>query len=315
LQNDHEGAREILKALEKLDVATEAPIVSEEGLINQYEGQEVLTPQVAEKVKEISIVYEEFENLAEGKDAHLFAELSKIMATYNEGTLARELADTSIKEDVSYIDAWILRGYAQMLMRDFHLAEADLRNAYELDPLRPETQYFLALSLYEQDKWDEAALFFEKALEHDFEFSAEDTDPEKFVSAIHTAVDLLKKPEVALEFSQILYEQDTTDLMAANVHGWALIANEKYVEAGQVLEAAQKLDPQNPRTYLNLGLLFEEQDKPEEAKRYYKKCYELGKDLTDYNSIVNLAVDKYNQLVEADRPEAPAAPVNPPNSP
>ena len=344
LQNDHDGAREILKNLQKLEVITEDPIVSEAGLIDPYEGQRVLTSDVAVKIKELSIVYEEFDNLAEGKNAHLFAELAKVLATHNEGSLARELADTSIKEDVSYIDAWILRGYAQMLLRDFHLAELDLRHAYELDPLRPETQYFLALSLYEQQKLDEAALFFEKALDYDFEFSAEvrwklldifsaqqkydqvielyrdlldyDTESDKFISAIHTAVDLLKQPSVALEFSTILYEQDPEDVMAANVHGWALIANEKYVEAGQILEAAREAEPQNPRTYLNLGLLFEEQNKFDEAKRYYKKCYELGKENAEYNSVVNLAVDKYNQLIESEeRPASPAAPINPPSSP
>lgn len=343
LQNDHEGAREILKNLQKLDVATQDPIISEDGLIDPYEGEVVLTPETSEKVKEVAIVYEEFDALAEGDNAHLFAELSKVLSTYNEGTLARELADIAIKEEVGYIDAWILRGYAQMLLHDYHLAEADLRHAYELDPLRAQTQYFLALSLYEQSKFEEAALFFEKALEHDFEFSAEvrwklldifsqqgkydqvielyrdlldyDTEPEKFISAIHTAVDILKQPAVALEFSQILYDQDPKDLLAANVHGWALIANEKYVEAGQILETARLQDPQNPRTYLNLGLLFEEQDKIDDAKTYYKKCYELGKDLPQYTSVVNVSVDKYNQLVEAERPESPTAPDNPPSSP
>jgi tetratricopeptide (TPR) repeat protein len=344
LQNNHDGAKEILKNLQQLDVATKAPIVSEDGLIDPYEGERVLTSAVAVKIKELSIVYEEFENLAEGKNAHLYAEMAKVLATYNEGTLARELADTAIKEDVSYIDAWILRGYSQMLLRDYARAELDLRQAYELDPLRPETQYFLALTLYEQEKLDEAALFFEKALDYDFEFSAEvrwklldifssqqkydqvielyrdlldyDTESERFISAIHTAVDLLKQPSVALEFSQILYEQDPSDIMAANVHGWALIANAKYVEAGQILEAAREADPQNPRTYLNLGLLFEEQNKIEDAKRYYKKCYELGSTDAEYNSIVNLAVDKYNQLIDADeKPTAPIAPVNAPSSP
>ncbi len=344
LQNNHEGAREILKQLQQLEVITKAPIVSESGLIDPYEGERVLTSDVAVKIKELSIVYEEFENLAEGKNAHLYAEMAKVLATYNEGTLARELADTAIKEDVTYIDAWILRGYSQMLLRDYPRAELDLRQAYELDPLRPETQYFLALALYEQQKLDEAALFFEKALDYDFEFSAEvrwklldifssqqkydqviklyrdlldyDTESERFISAIHTAVDLLKQPSIALEFSEILYQKDPSDTMAANVHAWALIANEKYVEAGQILETAQAQDPQNPRTYLNLGLLFEEQNKFDDAKRYYKKCYELGKDDAEYNSIVNLAVDKYNQLVESDeKPTAPTAPLIPASSP
>ncbi len=344
LQNDHEGTKAILKELQKIPVDKKDFVVTEDTIEQKTDEEKyVLAPEIGNKISKFAIAYEEFETLSEGKNAHLFATLSKILAENNEAVLGREFADTAIKEDVSYIDAWILRGYTELLLENTDSAEEDLRHAYELDPLRPETQYFLALALYEQKKYTEAALFFEKALDYNFEFSAEvrwklleifsiqkkydqvinlykqlldyDADSQKFVSAVHTAVDLLKKPEVALEFSEILIEKNPDDVFALNIHGWALIANTQYVLASQTLEKAKTLAPSNPRTYLNLGLLYEEQSLFDKAKEMYKRCYELGKENPEYLGIVNLAVEKYNQLLEQERPESREASANPPSSP
>ena len=61
------------------------------------------------------------------------------------------------------------------------------------------------------------------------------------------------------------------------MHAWALIANKNFLEAENWLNAAKEIDPKNPRTFLNLGLLAEEQARFEDAKSFYKKSYELGK--------------------------------------
>ena len=343
LQNDHESARATLKEISKIKVREKEFIVEAGGLTEAENQEPFLLPAVAQKIADIKNIYLEFDELVEAKDAHLFATLSKSLAEHNEGLLAREFADVAIKEDVHYIDGWLLRGYAQLVLQDFLAAEKDFRQAYELDPLRPETQYFLALSLYEQQKYPEAALFFEKALDYEFEFSAEvrwklleifsaqkkytqvidlyrqlldyNTEAEKFINAVHTAVDLLKKPKVALEFSQILIDENPEEPFVLNIHAWALLANEKYVEAKQYLEKSLSLDKENPRTYLNLGLLYEKQRQFPKAKEMYKKSYDLGSDRPEFVGVVNLAVEKHNALLEEERPEIPAIPENPPNSP
>ncbi len=339
LQNDHAGAQEILKELVYL------PARSDNWTDSATKREQVLGSFSA-KVQDLLAVYEEFKNLSEGKNPHLFGLIGKVLAEHNENILAKKFAEVAIKEDIDYVDAWIVRGFANLQLGIDADAIQDLRHAYELDPIRPQTHYFLALALHKVGQDEEAILFFEKSLENDFEFSDEvrwklvelftaqkkydrvielyqslldtDSEPQQFVSAIHTAVDILKKPEIALEFAQKLIDDEPESSFALNMYGWALTVNKKFVQAEQILEKAQEIDPENPRTYLNLGLLNEEQAKFSEAKEFYKKSYDLGKDLEGENAtaVTNLAAEKYNELIaKTERPEEQEAPVNPENSP
>jgi tetratricopeptide (TPR) repeat protein len=339
LQNDHATAKTILAELQGLptrsDHWTDSVIKREESM-----------GAFGEKVKALENVYNEFENLSEGQNPHLFGLIGKVLAEYNENILAYKFAEVAIKEDIDYVDAWIVRGFANLQLGESEVALQDLRHAYELDPIRPQTHYFLALALNKVGEDEEAILFFEKSLEHDFEFSDEvrwklvelftaqkkydrvielyqslldtDSEPQKFVSAIHTAVNILKQPAIALEFAERLVQDDPESSFALNMHGWALVVNKKFVQAEKVLAKAKRIDPENPRTFLNLGLLYEEQAKFSEAKEFYKKSYDLGKDTEgdSATSITNLAAEKYNQLIaRIEKPEEQEAPVNPKNSP
>jgi len=330
LQNNHTQAREILERLQRVDVKSKDFIVTNYGIVEAESDivEDFIRVEESQKIRDVLVVYEEFDELAESKNAHLFAEISQALAQNDEAFLAREFADVAIKEDVTYIDAWILRGYSNLLIENYSGALEDLRYAYELDPIRPEVHYFLALALYESSKYDEAALFFEKALEYDFQFSEEvrwklleifarqkkydqvielyqqllnyDTEPEKFTSAVHTAVDLLGQPEVALEFTQILIDKDPNNVFSINTHAWALIANDQLDQAETLLAQAKEIEPKNPRTFLNLGLLAETNQDSEAAKEAYLKAYELGKESNQYVSVANLAVGKYNAIVDKE---------------
>jgi tetratricopeptide (TPR) repeat protein len=321
LQNDHNGAMAIFASLQGL-------------------------PTSSEKAEAVYHAYNEFEGLNEGKNPHLFGLIGKVLAEHNENILAHKFAEIAIKEDIDYVDAWIVRGFANLQLGENEVALQDLRHAYELDPIRPQTHYFLALALHKVGEDEEAILFFEKSLEHDFEFSDEvrwklvelftaqknydrviglytdlldtDSEPQKFVSAIHTAVNILQKPELALDFAERLIQADPESSFALNMYGWALVVNKKFVQAEKVLNKAERIDPENPRTFLNLGLLHEEQAKFSEAKELYKKSYDLGKDLEGEaaTAVTNLAAGKYNELLaRTEKPEEQEAPVNPKNSP
>jgi len=339
LQNDHNGAKAILEELQSLpaqsDNWTDSPTKREQTL-----------PSFEEKVEAVRTAYDEFENLNEGKSPHLFGLIGKVLAEHNENILAHKFAEIAIKEDVNYVDAWIVRGFANLQLGENEVALQDLRHAYELDPIRPQTHYFLALALHKVGEDDEAILFFEKSLEHDFEFSDEvrwklvelftaqknydrvielytdlldtDSEPQKFVSAIHTAIDILQKPELALEFAERLIQDDPESSFALNMYGWALVVNKQFIQAEKVITKAERIDPENPRTFLNLGLLNEEQSEFAKAKELYKKSYDLGKDLKGEaaTAVTNLAAGKYNELLaRTEKPEEQEAPVNPKNSP
>ena len=343
LQNDHTVALETLKQLRKLPVKIETLSVTADGVA---EVEDELEPRIhvdyAEKAKEVIYIYEEFEEFSDGKMPHLFALIAKNLAENGEIHLAREFATTALKEDDQYVDAWVIQGYAEFMLHNYEQALLDLREAYKLDPIRPETHYFLALVLEKLNQAAEAALFFEKSLENEFEFTnevkwklieiftkqkkyervaalyrdvvAENPDPNEFVSVINTSINVLKNPELALEISASLLDEKPENLLAMNLNGWALIANKQFVEARAVLEEALRLSPENPRTNLNMGLLAEQQNDFSAALEWYKKSYDFGKD-QPFNSVTNLAAERYNQLLEQKSPEAQENTGRPSNSP
>jgi Flp pilus assembly protein TadD len=133
-----------------------------------------------------------------------------------------------------------------------------------------------------------------------------------FTSAIHTAVDLMNQPEKALEFTQERLLQSPDSTFALNMHGWALIANKNFDEAEIVLNQALKLEPDSPRTYLNLGLLHEELEDFERAKKMYQQAYQLGQKNPALSSLTNLAAEQYNTLTQQTNPVERSRPENSP---
>lgn len=346
LQNDHKQAREILTQLSTVPVLEIDFEVTESGIEEHIDAEDektMLRPEMQTKVLDVLSAYEEFDVYHDAQSAHLLALIGKALAQNSESTLAKSFADRAIKEDTAYVDAWIVRGYANLLLGNTVEAVDDLKQAYNLDPIRPQTHYFLALALSANEQDDEASLFFEKALEHQFEFSDDvrwklvtiflergkydrvidlysdlltpESDEQSFIQALHISIDVLQKPEKALEFADILYEENPQDPFAMNLRGWALIASNRLVEAEEILTDAQEIDPEYARTYLNLGTLAEVEEEYEEAKNFYKRAYELGRG-NGQTVVANLAAERYNTLIQnQDRPESPAAPENPPSSP
>lgn len=325
LQNDHKEAKGILLALSELPIQ-EPLSLEEEGVVEQ-EMNEALTPELAQKIKATQNVYAEFEQFADGEDPHLFALLAKALAENNEPILARAFANVAIREDISYVDAWMLRGYANFLLNNIPSALEDLRHAYQLDPVRPEVEYFLALTLEKSGEKTEAALFYEKLLTREFMYKSEvrwklitllteshevdrvialyqeqaqeEPAPSKFVSALHTIINVLHRPEDALVITEILLTKQPNNVLALNLRAWALIETEQFTDAETLLTMAEKINPKNPRTQLNFGLLNERKGNPVAAREFYKKCYELGEG-KPFNSVVELAVERYNTLLKRD---------------
>lgn len=337
LQNNHTEAKQLLTNLGKLSV--QDPLVLDDEGVKEEEMDMALTPELAQKVDALQEVYAQFAQFADGKDPHLFALLAKALAENNEPILARSFADVSIREDIAYVDAWMLRGYANFLLNNFPSALDDLRHAYQLDPVRPEVEYFLALTLEKSGEKTEAALFFEKLLTRDFPYKSEvrwklisllteaqDIDrvielyqeqaseepaPSKFVSGLHTLIDVLHRPQDALGITETLLKNQPENVLALNLRAWALIETQQLTEAEILLKKAENLNPENPRTQLNFGLLKEREGKPVAAREFYKKCYELGEG-QPYNSVVELAVERYNALIKQDLEAANKAPASSP---
>jgi tetratricopeptide (TPR) repeat protein len=216
-------------------------------------------------------------------------------------------------------------------MEDYTNALEDLRQAYDLDPSRPEVYYFLALALEKSGNLPEAALFFEKSLEFDFEFSREirwklisilidqkkydkvielykdlakdapKQEQEKFVSATANLINILKNPQAAVEIAKTLNENNPDDVLSLNLEAWALIESGDLDEAEIVLTKTLKLNEENPRTALNFGVLYEAHGDYSLAREWYKKSYEHGMG-RGFDEIINTAADKFNNLVDKENP-------------
>jgi len=325
LQNDHETAKSLLADLQDLPIRD--PLVLGADGVTEVEMENAITPKIAEKATALQEVYTQFDQFADGEDPHLFALLAKALAENNEPILARSFADVAIREDISYVDAWMLRGYAHLLLDNIPSALKDLRHAYKLDPIRPEVEYFLALALEKNGETTEAALFYEKLLTRDFPYETEvrwklidllsaqhemdrvvelyqeqallEPAPVKYISALHALINVLKRPEEALTLTETLLEKQPENVLSLNLRAWALIESGQFAVAKSMLEKAETINPENPRTQLNFGLLNEREGNPVAAREFYKKCYELGQG-KPFNSVVELAVERYNILLSRD---------------
>lgn len=361
LQNNHEKAKEIYQQILTYDQEKEAPpveeevtteAVPEESLVAEEPTQPETPPKTTEtfiseqlqtKTEALLGTYKAFDLVNDGKNPHLFALFSKTLAQYRELHLAKAFAEESLKEDVRYIDAWVLRGYSSLLLGETESALKDLEYANEQAPERSNTHYFLGLAYYEVGRNKEAILYFEKVLQDDFEYGdslrekliqlyieekeyekviglygellLENDNPKDHIPPLQMAIEVINRPEIALEFTKKLIQQNPSDFLSYNFHAWALIANQRFTEAQSALDTALELKPNNPGSYLYLGLLYEEQGKTQQALEAYKKSYEYGADGPEIG-ITRLAAEKHNQLLEQqEKPEAPEAPKRSANSP
>ncbi|MDG2194043.1 MAG: tetratricopeptide repeat protein [Polaribacter sp.] len=73
----------------------------------------------------------------------------------------------------------------------------------------------------------------------------------------------------------------------------------KMEEFGQLMKEAVVKDPTNPNLYFNLGVVTYNQERTEEAKKYYLKAIELKSDYVDaYMNLAILILDKDVKIVE-----------------
>lgn len=323
LQNNHTKAQKILEIVAELPEEPYRLSVGSDG-VHEENIHKTLTPELKSVVQGLLNRYEEFSLLSEGKNAHLFVLLGKELASLDESQLVRGFADVAVTDDTGYIDAWTLRGYSYFLEHNFDSALKDFHQAYRLDPVRPQTHYFMALILSELGRTKEAIAFFEKALESDFEFSQElewrlatllakeehfdqavelyrhlvtnQTDPEQVSSVFYTLIQKAKRADVAIEIAERLIISNAQNPFYLNMYGWALFSNEEFSKAEEILETALDIQPENPQTLLNLGVLAELKGDYKEAKEWYKKSHTLGKGQPDFAAIVNLAADRYNKI-------------------
>lgn len=215
--------------------------------------------------------YEEFALFPQSSDAHLITLLSRALAQVQECELALPLLAQVTKEKEDYRDAWIVQGYCELTTERPQQALASLERAYNLNPEKPEIQYFLARAHAALGQHENAITFLEYALQNGFTPKSEirrliasealkkgdaaaalgqykalveepDAGIEAFDGAVETAI-ALKRTDEALALARLATERLPENARAFDLLGWADIEAGKKEDARAALAKALQLDP------------------------------------------------------------------------
>ena len=219
--------------------------------------------------RSIQAAYDEFALFPESTEIHLTTLLSRALAQVHECELALPMLTSVIAAQQDYRDAWIVQGYCELTTERFDSAVASLENAYNLDPSKPEIQYFLARAYSARGERENAITFLEYSLQNGFEPQAE------IHRAIALEANLSGKTMLALEHFALL--ASAPDATVADYEGYvksAIIAGQKDDAYAKAQEAVAKF-PDDATAHELLGLAATELEKIEEARISFKKALEI----------------------------------------
>ncbi|MBD3329928.1 tetratricopeptide repeat protein, partial [Candidatus Peregrinibacteria bacterium] len=303
LYNDPEGAKNLFKQISE---ASDPPAET----------------KLKEKADKFLNKYLTYSYFTEADPLYLRTLLAQAMTEVQEYSAAVSLLFEIINEKNNYRDAWILLGYSYLNLNKTNDAIDSLLQARELDEKNPKINFYLGLAYAANGENEKAITYLERAKSYGFEplelvelrlaelyteqlnfqdaaasyevvLSKNKSNLSVFSNAIWIYIDYLKKPSRALKIAQEATLAFPNDEIAYNLLGWAHIANEDYADAKIALDNALKINDSYDAIYFNLGLLNEKQGHYLLAKEYYKQAYAMD----GSNSIMNLAAERYNNLI------------------
>jgi len=260
---------ELSNARKRLEDAIDSPqkhyalallgIIEGNHTVSQQELNMVTTgwePTLRTNARTLLGAYEEFALFPQSSDLHLITLLSRALAQV-----------TKEKED--YRDAWIVQGYCELTTERPQQALTSLERAYNLNPEKPEIQYFLARAHAALNQHDNAITFLEYALQNGFE-------PKSEIRRL-IASEALKKGDAAAALGQYkaLVEEPDAPLEAFDGAVSTAIALKRADEAIALATLATQRLPETAQAFDLLGWAYAEADKKEEARTAVNKALEL----------------------------------------
>lgn len=273
-------------------------------------------------IQNFSNAFLDYDSQKEGQSIYLQALIAKALVEAKEFALAESLSKKILDQQNDYRDVWILLGYSQLKTENYTGAEDAFKQAKHIDPVKPETHYFLANAHYFQEEYENAVTEFELALLYDFEPSSEcyrkiaesnlilekyeealeayeyllqieNSSINDYVQPVWIAITYLNDLERAFSLAQEGANYYPEAAMSYNLLGWVQVEKNQLSEAEKAIDTALKIDPNLAAAHYNQGLLREKQNKTEDAKNAFMQAYELG----NGSSIGTMAAEKYNSLI------------------
>ncbi len=278
--------------------------------------------EFGDRARVITTAFEEFSLFPDGNPLHLRLLLAKGLNELRFYEMAIQKAKKIIEEREDYRDAWIILGHSYLSLERYDLARNVLEKALELDPTKPETTFFLALSESALGDYDNAITHLSMARENGFKPESEVTSAlaetflagqyyeaarqefEKlialngksaaaYVQPVTISIELLNDPTTAKILATQAVTNNPDSMVARNLLGWALLEGGEYDKAKETLNAVIVAEPDFAPAYLNLGRVAEKESDNKQAVQYYKTAY----DLAPHSEIGALAAERYNAIV------------------
>ncbi len=268
----------------------------------------------------------EFDRYDAGLNSHLRVLIARSFAQANQPQLAKEVIWPVLEETRDYRDAWIVLGYSYLRLNQYQDAVDALEEAKQQDPEKPETLFYLGLAYASNDQPEQAIEELKQAVENGYEpkihaeqklaelyflienyedaskkyedvISLNASEIDYFVRPVWLYIDKINEPKKALALSEKALLHHPDNAMSYNLLGWSQIANKDYMNGRESLRKAISLQEDFDAPYLNMGWMYEQQNKLDKAKMYYKKAFETG----EGSAIANRAAERYNSLLEKEK--------------
>lgn len=238
-------------------------------------------PVLRSYARTILAAYDEYALFPNSPVMHLHTLLGRSLAQVQECELALPLLSQVTHEQNDYRDAWIVQGFCELTTERFAESLASLERAYELDPEKPEIQYFLARAHITQENHAQALTYLQYALRNGFE-------PETEVRRLIAQESLeVGNASLALEQYGALTANEAADVGTYTAYVTAAITAKRTEEALVKAQEAVSKWPDDAEAHETLGWALAEADRTEEARTALNKALQLDPGRTSAKEKLN----------------------------
>lgn len=262
--------------------------------------QEIL--ETSKKLLEDITLYETF---IDSPQSYLLTLTGQSLININELSLSRRLLFEAIKQKQDYRDAWLYLGYSYLVGDNLEEAQKTLTKAKEIDPYNAETHLYLGLAnlglgnhnqsirnleqasgfgyqpsymiqqylghnYYKTGKFDQAHNAYEQVIKEN------QASLETYLRNNWILIEYKKDLPKAIQNAQSATSKYPNNAMSHNLAGWSYLANNQFDQAIESLEKALQLNNKLPAAYLNLGVIYKQQNRKDLSLENLQQAYNLG---------------------------------------
>jgi tetratricopeptide (TPR) repeat protein len=285
-----------------------------------------LSPPPFIENKKLSDIHKAYETFALYKDSpsdFLLTLIVKSLEENKEYEYAILLGEKIIEKNPEYRDALLLHGYASLAKEMFEKASLSFKKAYEIDPLRPDTQYFLGVTLEALGNKKDAYSYYDLAYKNgytprihvlqkladlSFEFelysqalnlyeeflTLSKNDPDDFIRPVFIALEKQKNYEKAENFAKKALSYFPESAQSYNLLAWVSLESGDIPLAQSYINKSFEINPLFAPAHLNQGHIYVKLESIKEALESYEKAYSFDKN----GPIGERAIVFYNELLQ-----------------